>query len=209
MKLKDWLVPREEKFFDLLSALMTHVAAGADALVVFYEKYDDPKAHRNRIKEIEHKGDEATHAIHEALNVSFITPIDREDIAALAASLDDVLDEAYHAAERTILYEVEKPTPPMVELARILAQQAQLLKKCMDVLQDPGKRGALREVLVEIHRLENQADEVTNRALGALFKEQDVKLILKMKELYETLERATDRAEDVADVIRDLIVKYA
>src|ERR1051326_7627494 len=140
MKLKDWLVPREEKFFDLLDEQVRHVVAGADALLVFYEKFDDPKAHRNRIKEIEHKGDEATHPIHEALNVAFITPIDREDIAALAASLDDVLDEAYHAAERTILYEIDKPTPALVELARSLAQQTHPLKGAMDVLRDPAKR---------------------------------------------------------------------
>jgi hypothetical protein len=208
MKLKDWLVPREEKFFDLLEEQSAIVLEGTEALV---EMLSDPKelrAHKTTIKEIEHKGDMKTHALYQALNATFITPLDREDIANLTDAMDDILDFTYDVAKHLYLYEVQATPKETVEVAMMLRDQTRHLVEAMQMLRDPSKRGHLQAKLVEIHRLENSADELTDRMKQDLFRGDDVKHILKMKDVLEYLETATDKAEDAADVLRDILVKH-
>lgn len=208
MKLKDWLVPREEKFFEHLSEQSAVVLEGADALVAMLENYTDIRDHKRKIKEIEHRGDMKTHDLFQALNATFITPLDREDLAGLTSALDDVLDFTYDVAKHLYLYEVKNPPKELVEVAYILRDQARLLNEAMEMLPDPAQRAPLQTKLVEIHRLENSADELTDRMKQDLFHSDDVKHILKMKDILDYLETATDKCEDAADVIRDILVKH-
>jgi predicted phosphate transport protein (TIGR00153 family) len=215
MKLKDWLVPREEKFFDLLQEQSLIVVEGAEALVAMLEGYeaaqkkpDGVRDLKRRVKEIEHRGDMKTHELFTALNATFITPLDREDIGSLASALDDILDYAYATANHLHLYDVKKPEKELLEVAMLLRDQTTYLHEALKTLRDPGKREDLAAKLVEIHSLENQADDITNRAKAALFQQDDVKHIIKMKDIYEYAESATDACEDAADVIRDILVKH-
>lgn len=212
MKLKDWLVPREEKFFELLQDQSAIVVEGAEALVAMLESYDDPpgsvREHKRKIKEIEHRGDLKTHDLFQALNATFITPLDREDIANLASALDDILDFTYDTAKHLHLYEVKRPPKELLEVAMTLREQTRHLKEAFTMLEDPSKRDALRAKLVEIHSLENAADELTDRMKTDLFHSDDIKHILKIKDILEYIETATDKCEDAADVIRDILVKH-
>lgn len=208
MKLKDWLVPREEKFFDLLEEQSAIVLEGAEALVVMLEDYKEIREHKVRIKEIEHRGDMKTHDLFQALNATFITPLDREDLANLASALDDILDYAYDVAKHLYLYEVKNPPKELAEVAMMMRDQARLLHDAMRMLPDPAERAMLQSKLVEIHRLENSADELTDRMKKELFHSDDVKHILKMKEIIDMIETSTDKCEDAADVIRDILVKH-
>lgn len=208
MKLKDWLVPREEKFFDLLEEQSAIVVEGAAALVDMLEKYDNIREHKRKIKEIEHRGDLKTHALFTALNATFITPLDREDLSNLAAALDDILDFTYDTAKHLYLYDVKHPPKAMLDVAITLHDQTRLLHEAFKILPDPAERESLRAKLVEIHSLENHADEATDRMKAELFQSDDLKHILKMKDILEYLETATDKCEDAADVIRDILVKH-
>lgn len=216
MKLKDWLVPREEKFFDILQEQSAIVVEGAEAFVHMIENYeaaskqpDGVRTLKRKVKEIEHRGDLKTHELYSALNATFITPLDREDIAALAASLDDILDFTWATANHLHLYDVKKLPKEFVEVALLLRDQTHLVRDVLTHLPDPDKREEIRAKLVEIHSLENQADELTNRAKAELFLSDDVKYIIKMKDVLEYIETATDKCEDAADVVRDILVKHA
>ncbi|HUR69491.1 MAG TPA: DUF47 family protein [Candidatus Thermoplasmatota archaeon] len=208
MKLKDWLVPREEKFFELLEEQSVIVLEGTEALVAMLSDYKDLRAHKTKIKEIEHRGDMKTHDFYNALNATFITPLDREDLASLTGALDDILDFTDDVAKHLYLYEVKTVPKEMVEVALMLRDQAKHLVDAMKMLPEPSQRDALQAKLVEIHRLENSADELTDRMKHDLFLSDDVKHILKMKDVLEYLETATDKAEDAADVVRDILVKH-
>lgn len=217
MKLKDWLVPREERFFDLLEEQSKIVVEGAEALVAMLQDYDQAvragpdgvRAHKRKVKEIEHRGDIKTHEVYTALNATFITPLDREDIASLTASLDDILDFTYATANHLHLYDIKKAPKELHEVALLLRDQTEHLSAALGQLSNPAKREELKAKLVEIHSLENQADDLTNRAKAELFASEDVKYIIKMKDILEYLETATDKCEDAADVIRDVLVKHA
>lgn len=216
MKLKDWLVPREEKFFDILQEQSAIVVEGAEAFAHMIENYeaaakqpDGVRTLKRKVKEIEHRGDLKTHELYSALNATFITPLDREDIAALAASLDDILDFTWATANHLHLYDVKKLPKEFVEVALLLRDQTHLVRDVLTHLPDPDKREEIRAKLVEIHSLENQADELTNRAKAELFQQDDVKYIIKMKDILNYVETATDKCEDAADVVRDILVKHA
>lgn len=215
MKLKDWLVPREERFFDILSEQAALVLEGAEAFVHMLETYEKAYGQREGVrdlkrvvKEIEHRGDLKTHELYTALSATFITPLDREDIASLGGALDDILDFTWATANHLHLYDVKSPPKELLEVAFLLRDQSRHLRDALQMLPTPSKRDELRAKLVEIHSLENQADDITNRAKAALFQQDDVKHIIKMKDILDYLETATDKCEDAADVIRDILVKH-
>ena len=154
---------------------------------------------------IEHRGDKATHAIITKLNQSFITPFDREDIHRLASSLDDVLDYVNSAAVRLVMYKIATPPPVSAELAGIIVLQCEALAKGVSMLE---KTNHVMDHLEEVNRLEDMADNVSRRAIADLFeKEKDPIQLIKLKELYEVLENATDKAEDAANVLEAIVVK--
>ena len=203
------LIPRETKFFDMFVEIASNVADGARVLSELLNNYDyaTMPAAVARITAIEHHGDEMTHKILVKLNQTFITPFDREDIHLLTSSLDDVLDFIFSAADRLLNYKIIHPSPSAKVLAGIILNQAEELTKALTLL---GKDGNVLRHCVEVNRLENEADKVSREAIGRLFDgEPDPITLIKLKELLEVLEEASDKAEDVADVLETVILKNA
>ena len=203
------LIPRDTKFFDMFLEIATNVVDGAQALSDLLHTYDYEQmpAAVQKIKEIEFRGDEMTHRILIKLNQTFITPFDREDIHLLASSLDDVLDFVYSASDRLYTYKITQPSPSAKVLTAIILKQTQELKKAVALL---SKDGHLLEHCVEVNRLENEADQVSREAIGRLFDGgYDPITLIKLKELLEILEEASDKAEDVANVLETVVLKNA
>lgn len=207
MGLKEWIVPQERHFFDLLEQEAEIVAEGAEALGDLVRVFRDVRAKRKHIKDIEHRGDETVHTIFEALNKTFITPIDREDIMALATDLDNVLDMIDAAANRLLLYEITEPSRAMVQLADVIIQATRELRKAVGMIRNMRQADEVERISVEVNRLENVADDLMNTSVAALFRETDVVHIMKFKEIIERLEEATDYCEDVANVLSDIVAK--
>jgi len=207
MGLKEWLLPPEREFFDLLDRQAGFVLAGAHALRDLLKDFRDVPEKRRAIKAIEHKGDETVHTIYEALNKTFITPIDREDITALATDLDNVLDLVDAAANRLALFEITEPSPAMLDLAEVIVEAAAALQKAVGMIRDMKNAEDIEEICVEVNRLENVADDLLNISVATLFHDLDVVRILKHKEILERLEIATDYCEDVANVLSDIVAK--
>ena len=201
------LLPRETKFFDLFAELSTCMSEGARLLHSILEDPRDLEVRVAQMQAIEHRGDKAIHAIMTKLNQSFITPFDREDIHRLASSLDDVLDFMNTAATRLVMYKIAQPTAAAAELAGILVLQSEELARGVSLLE---KNGKVLQHCDEVNRLEDEADRVSRIAIASLFeKEKDPIQLIKMKELYEVLEMATDKAEDAANVLEAIVLKSA
>lgn len=201
------LIPREKKFFRMFTEVAANVTEGARLL---QDILKNPNGEPNRIaklQELEHRGDEMTHSIIRMLNQTFITPFDREDIHLLTSSLDDVLDFVNAAATRMTLYRIANPPPAAAELAGFIVTQSEELSKAVELLNDNQQ---LLEHCVEVNRLENEADRVSRKAIAELFEhEKDPIQLIKLKELYEVLETATDKAEDAANVLEAVALKSA
>jgi len=203
-------IPRETKFFELFADIANNVVEGARALsgLLHNYDYDQMPAAVAKIAAIEHRGDEMTHRILIKLNQTFITPFDREDIHLLASSLDDVLDFIFAASDRLVTYKIKQPSPSAKVLAGIILKQAEELGKAVALLDKDDSH--LLDHCVEVNRLENEADKVSREAIGRLFEgESDPITLIKLKELLEVLEEASDKAEDVADVLETVVLKGA
>jgi uncharacterized protein len=199
------LIPKGTSFFRMFSAMSENLIAGARALVNLFADYHDVERKIEDIKRIEREGDELTHAILTKLNQTFITPFDREDIYQLASKLDDVLDFIHTATTRILMYRIAAPPPAAAELAKIILMQSEELQKAVSLMQ---KNGNILVHCVEINRLENEADNVAQQAIANVFEhEKDPITVIKIKELIEFLERATDKAEDVANVLEAVVLK--
>ena len=207
MGLKEWIVPQEKAFFDLLEQEAAIVAEGAVALRDMLRDFRNLEGKRRAIKDVEHRGDDAVHTIVEALNRTFITPIDREDIVGLASGLDNVLDMIDAAANCIVLYEVAAPTEAMIDIAEVLVEATSALRKAVGMIRNMKQGDQVEAIAVEVNRLENVGDDLRNVAVAALFREKDVVFILKAKEILEQLEQATDYCEDVANVLSDVVAK--
>jgi len=208
MGLKEWVLPQERKFFDLLEGVAENVVKGAEALVDMFQDFRNVAEKRRRVKEIEHAGDNIVHDIFEALNKTFITPIDREDIQSLASNLDNILDMIDAAANRAHLYEIDAPSDAMRQLAQVILDGARQLQAAVTMIRDMKQGDKVEEIAVEVHRLENVADDVMNSAVARLFHDgKDPIHIIKFKEIIERLEEATDYCEDVANVLSDVVAK--
>jgi predicted phosphate transport protein (TIGR00153 family) len=161
-----------------------------------------------QIKALENDGDRITHETIDALNKTFITPIDREDIHALITTLDDVLDLIDAAAHRLMLYRITRPTPELVAIAVQLVKPVETIKEALLLLDNMKNARKILDLCVEVNRLENEADSLHRIAIGNLFDhEKDPISVMKLKEIYENLEHATDRCEDVANVIEGIVIK--
>lgn len=202
------LIPKEEKFFAMFKEMAGNIIEGAQLLKEMLDNYDDPNGSQKRIKDVEHKGDNITHDIIKKLNKSFVTPLDREDIYALASALDDILDLVDASANRFVMYNVEKPTQEAKELAFLILKGCQSVEKAVSHLG--GKFEHIYEHCVEVNAIENEADRVCREAISRLFdEEKDPIRLIKWKEIYETLERATDKCEDAANILESVVVKNA
>ncbi len=201
------LIPRQEKFFDLFKEAAQNALGGARALQEMFDHYRDPRESWKRIVDFEHEGDKITHRIMRMLNQTFITPIDREDIHALTTALDNVIDAIEAVASRMVLYKIEGVTPEAKKTCEIIVTSAEQMVRAVSHMP---KLEDVEEHCIEINRLENAADEVYRQATAALFDGERPPLdVIKWKEIYEILETATDRCEDVANIVESIALKNA
>lgn len=204
------LLPRETSFFDFFDRHAAITVAGTQEFVSLVATGANVVAKTKRIKELEHEADVVTHHCVEALHKTFITPIDRNYIHRLISRMDDVIDLTDAAADRIHLYELEKMWQGVQDLADVLLRATQTLEGAVHGLRDMRHPEAIRQKCIDVNRLENEADAVLRHALANLFKkETDPVKIIQWKEIYEILEAATDRCEDVANVIEGVTLEHA
>jgi uncharacterized protein len=202
------LLPREEKYFDLFNRVALQLNSCAQLQQKLFDDFDNRVEYANQIKDIEHICDDLTHDIVKRLNQTFITPIDREDIHALATGLDDVVDAIEYTARRVVLYHLEAPTEHARKMSDVLVRLALKLEDAVNALEHDGQR-VLQDCTV-IHTLEEEGDSYHHDAVDKLFtEERDPITILKTKEIYEKLERSIDKCEDVANVLEAIVLKNA
>ena len=198
-------------FYNLFEQDTSNLVAAAEILVDLFDNYENVEAKTRQLKDLEHKGDTITHDIIQRLHRTFVTPIDREDITLLANSLDDVMDLIEAAGRTACLYSIAQPTERARQLARIVARVTHKLNEAMPCLRRHDQFPRIIKQCVEINTLENEADDVEHAALAELFEvcHLDACEVIKWREIYEHLENATDRGEDVANVLEGIVLKYA
>jgi predicted phosphate transport protein (TIGR00153 family) len=202
-------MPREEKFFDLIEAGAANAVRTAEALKDLVDDWRDVPEKVMKIADLEHAGDSVTHQIIAMLHRSFVTPFDREDIALLAHSLDDVTDFIHSAADYMVLYKVGLPGPRVRVLADIIVAATKEMAIAAPKLRKTATMKKVLENCIEINRLENLADQEYRAALVELFEEHEMADVIKWREIYEAMESATDRCEDVANVFEGVALKNA
>ena len=208
-KIFSFLVPKDKNFFILFAQASNNLV---EISKVFSEMANAPAEKRNellkKISDLEHVGDEITHQIFTELSTNFITPFDREDISYLASSLDDIVDYIDGSAKRINTYKITEITPAMKKLCEIIEHSAKEIHIAVSNMKDMSNAVRIREAIVRINSLENHADDVFDTAIADLFdNEKDAIKIMKMKEILSNMETATDKCEDVANVIETIIVK--
>ncbi len=202
-------IPREEKFFDLFEQGTRNMVKAAQGLKELVDTWENVEEKVGEITELEHQGDTITHQIMAQLHRTFVTPFDREDIALLGHVLDDVTDFIQAAADAMLIYKVERPGQRANELADTIVQAATEIEKAMPQLRHRAQLKQVLEQCVEINRLENVADRVFRSAMAELFDDStDIAYVIKWREIYEQMESATDRCEDVADVLEGVALKH-
>ena len=200
------LFPRTLAFFDMFNEAAQNMVVGSRLLKEMMETYKDTEQKAREIKRVESAGDAITHTIFRSLNQTFITPIDREDIYALASCIDDVLDFVEATADQMVVFKIEQPTQETIKLADIIYRASDELGRGIAQL---GKATDLSATFVTVNSLENEADRITRDAIARLFEnERDAVAVLKWKEIYESLEETTDRCEDVANVLERILLKH-
>lgn len=202
------LLPRDESFFDEFEKQGLKTVEGCKALVEMVETPGDIQAQAKRISDIEHECDRITHAVVAKLHTTFITPLDRNDIHRLISKMDDVMDYVEAAAERIALYDIHEMTKDVADLARVLLVSSERVAEAVSGFRDLKHPQRILDKCIEINRLENEADAVLRGSLARLFREEKNPItIMKWKEIYELLETATDRCEDVANIIEGVVLE--
>jgi len=198
-------------FYDLFEQATSNLVAAAEKLVDLFENYEDVEAKVRQLKDLEHEGDVITHEIIKRVHRTFVTPIDREDITLLAHSLDDVMDFMEAAGRTAFLYRIDQPTERARQLARIVVRMTRKLNEAMPRLRRGDQYAWILKQCVQINSLENEADDVQHAALAELFDlcHMNACDVIKWREIYDHLESATDRGEDVADVLEGIVLKHA
>ncbi|MGB3063454.1 DUF47 domain-containing protein [Sphingobacterium thalpophilum] len=207
-----YFVPKDKKFFPLFEQAGNNLIEMSQLLkdIVNSSNPEKKKELTRKMEDLEHRGDNITHQIHLELGKNFITPFDREDIHSLASSLDDVADFIHGAANRMDLYKVEKATEPMIEIANLLVEATEHVSKAIHELRDLKNIRNITDSCVRINSVENKADYIFDKAVADLFEfEKDAISLIKHKEVLSAMEDATDKCEDVANVLESILVKNA
>jgi len=200
------LIPREEKFYDDFLALADELQRGARLLEEMLASDSPAWDKADEIKEVEHKCDSLTHEVLQRLNRTFVTPLDREDIYGLARSLDDVMDAIDATAAVIRLYKLTTVRFGARELAQVITASVKQVRQALEAMAQ--HKGLIAQA-IEINRLENEADRIHQQAVSRLFEdERDPIIVMKWKETLDFLENATDRCEDVANVLESVMVKH-
>ena len=204
------LIPRERKFFALFEQGTQNAVKIAQQLKDLVYIWENVKERVGVINDLEHQGDAITHQIFEQLHRTIITPFDREDIALLAHSLDDVIDFIHAAADAMLLYKVERPTHRAKEMVDIVVQAVGEVERAVSEIHDRIGRKQLLNRCVEINRLENMGDSVFRSAMAELFDDSaDLAGLIKWREIYKHMESVIDRCEDIANILEGVAIKYA
>jgi uncharacterized protein Yka (UPF0111/DUF47 family) len=207
------LIPQDDRFFDLFNRSAENTLEGARLLNDLLTNYVDVERKARHLKDIEHTGDEITHEVFRALNRTFVTPLDREDISHLASALDDVIDWIEEVARRVKLYRCEEVTPIARQFARVILEQCEQIAKAVPLLEERRNADAMQRLTQEIHRLENEADDLLAEAVATLYDgvTEVPQLIRAMRwdDLYQLLEDTTDKAEGVATALSNIALKNA
>ncbi len=202
---------RDKDFFKAFEAHATKSVEATRLLLEMFEKLPDKASIAMKIQEAESAGDRLTHDTVKRLHETWITPLDRYDIHNLISKLDDVLDLIEAVSERVVLFEISEARGPAVELVRVLLKSCEDMQRAMALLPNvSGKSKELLDICVEINRLENEADHIYRRAIAELFKPgNDPIEVMKWRDVFDNLESATDRCEDVANIVEGVVLEYA
>jgi len=201
---------RQQDFFGFFERSAENVVEGCRLLEDLLQDFRDVETKVRRIKDIEHRGDEVTHEVLQNLERNFVTPFDREDIHHLATRLDDILDSVDASASCLHVYVVDAPRPHALTLSKILLESAGNVRDAIRLLRDRKRSAEVQARCVEIHRLENEGDHAIREAVRDLFqKERNAIDVIKWKDIYEDIETAIDRCEDVANVLEGVVIKHA
>ncbi len=202
------LIPREEQYFGLFRQMTSHIYDAASKLAeMLAGRQEEFPAYLKQIKAIEHACDELTHSISKKLNSSFITPFDREDIYLLSGALDDIVDLIDDAARALVMYNVRETTDFARQFGDVIQRMAVQLHEVVSTLERPA---GIAPRLVEIHRLENEGDDLYHEAIGELFRgTPDALRVIRWKDVYDKLEATVDRCEQAANIIESVIIKHA
>jgi uncharacterized protein len=210
MALFDFLKKDDGNFFQWFEDAANNTLQAAEALRELCYNYQDPQNAVNRLHEFEHRGDEIGHRIYEQLNKTFVTPLDREDIIRLYSAIDDMTDFIHSAADMMAVYTVDNVPPIAQQLSDCIVGCAQEVTRAVPHLRKRAELDQMLPSIIQINSLENKADDLHRAGLVELFQHpQDVVHIIKWRDIYQELEQATDRAEDIADVLRGLAIKNA
>jgi predicted phosphate transport protein (TIGR00153 family) len=203
-------LPRETSFFDFFEQHAALTVEGAKEFLQLASTGANIELRARRIHDIEHETDVITHRCVETLHKTFITPIDRDNIHRLITRMDDIMDFVEAASERIALYELATMTPDVRDLADVLVLATQQVEIALKGLRDLKHPQAVLKQCIDINRLENESDQILRRAVARLFREEkDPILVIKWKEIYENLENAVDRCEDVANIIEGVILEHS
>lgn len=203
------LIPKEEKFFHLFMEAAVNMERGVQALRHLVTDYDELQRYAREVKEAEHAGDTITHNLITKLNKTFITPFDRDDIHELASTIDDIIDMVWGVADRFVLYKIEKPSSEMIEIVDLLVRSTTELRKAVSKMSHLHYDHIIEHCVI-VDGLENQVDQIVRHAVATLMNcGKDALQVMKLKEIYDHLERAADRCEDVANVLESVALKNA
>jgi uncharacterized protein len=204
-----FLVPKEEKFFDHFEQLADKIEKGGQLFLDILDNYEHSEAKVSTLKEIEHEADKITHQIYAKMHQTFLTPLDREDIYALANKMDSILDIIEASAVRLYLYKVKSPVNEIKELALTLEKAIALVKVIVHALRNKKNSEMAIKTCVEINTLENEGDYILRQAIARLFeREKDAIELLKQKEILERVEEGLDTCEDVSNIVEGIILKH-
>lgn len=206
------LVPKDKKFYPSFKQASSNLVEVSEVLIQLMksDNWDDKMKHISKIKELEKKGDDITHQMFDMLNSSFITPFDREDIQALVSSIDDVIDYINGSAQRYLLYKPKDNPPEFVKLAELINEGAKTLQIAIEHIDELKHPDKIKNACIHVNEIENLADDVYHLAISQLFEHETNTIeLIKKKEIFQVLEKATDKLEDASDVIKSIMIKQA
>lgn len=206
MGIREWLIPQEKIFFDFLDKQISNVFKGAQSLNILVKKNKNLAFYHKKLKKIEHDGDVIVHDFYHKLVRTLITPLDYEDLTLLVSLFDDILDRCYAVTNRLYFYRIKGITPQIKKFVSLIIKQLSQIEAAVKRIRKMDQK-EIDRYCVEIHRLENLGDELFDEVNVDLFLENDVKKIIKLKEIYALLEETLDKCEDAALAIRDIVIK--
>jgi predicted phosphate transport protein (TIGR00153 family) len=203
-----WVRANDKTITDMLESQGANLVKATSSLFELVINFNMVAERNSKIKDLEHEGDQIAHKLFTLLAQTFVTPLDREDISRLASAIDEVLNYTDGTADRFVLFKIKEPTPYMLELAKILLSASQEIYLLMTQIRKLKNANELVERCRAIKRYEHEGDKIYRTAIAELFETDNAIKIIKLKEIYETLEGSLDRCQEVADIVEDIALKY-